>query len=760
MKTNTMRRTLGALLILGLALAVVNVTVLTAVAASVTPTPIPGSNNDGKLCSDVLQGSTELRVDGPDVGGVKTDGTLTVTITQPSSLAPSIGASFDWTSNIPVLGVIVKDGIDGAFYYNYSPAGSTGDTLLTTPGPEPVGTYKNISHINFCYVPPTAVDLTVEKTADASYTRTFEWTIDKSADADTVYSVGGGESGAVNFTVGVTKSDPIDSDFLVSGTITVHNPNSFAVNGVSLSDSTPGGDCSVTPDSVNVAAGSDATADYECTFTSNPGSGTNTATATWGDIGSPNTNADGTADYTFGDPTTVINDEIDVTDTNGGSWTFTDSGSVEYSEKYTDPAGTCTDHENTATITQTGQDDSVTVQDCQGADLTVEKTATPSYDRSYGWTIDKSVDQTKIEEIGGNATFNYTVSVSHGDATDSNFVVGGKITVNNPNDWEDIVADVSDNLPGGDCSVTDGEDVSIPRGESVELDYSCTFDSNPSSGTNTATATWDADAAYTPTGSASDDAEFTFGDPTNVIDECVDVSDPLDTNSPHTFCVGDTGDPTFSFSYSRTVSIPVEGCVSYDNTATFTTNDTGTQDSDSETVQACRKVVLGKTMGFWGNTNGAATINAAGGYGANAVAIGRGSNIDTQAKSLKVLPNTLNACGKGNPLIFSGAGAPTATADCTSATGINKGTLNTSAAQTLAFGYNRKLVSGYNGQTINGLSCSSFAAAAGLTGANTVLDAFNRAVALINGSIPGGTTTQSQLGALNQLLGCLNRETP
>jgi hypothetical protein len=166
---------------------------------------------------------------------------------------------------------------------------------------------------------------------------------------------------------------------------------------------------------------------------------------------------------------------------------------------------------------------------------------------------------------------------------------------------------------------------------------------------------------------------------------------------------------------------------------------------------------LGKTMGFWGNTNGIARINAAGGYLANAVAIGRGSNIDTQAESLKVLPNTLNACGKGNPLIFSGAGAPTANADCQLATGINKGSFNTLAAQTLALGYNIKLVSGYTGQTIGQLQCSAYLTA-GLTGTSTVNDAFSAAVALINGSIPNGSTTQAQIGAMNLLLNCLNRE--
>jgi hypothetical protein len=185
----------------------------------------------------------------------------------------------------------------------------------------------------------------------------------------------------------------------------------------------------------------------------------------------------------------------------------------------------------------------------------------------------------------------------------------------------------------------------------------------------------------------------------------------------------------------------------------------GGNDNYNGSTGACEPFSVfqpGKTMGFWGNTNGIARINAAGGYAANAVAIGRGSNIDTQAESLKVLPLTLNACGKGSPFIFT-VGAQTASSDCTLAAGINKGSFNTLAAQTLALGYNIKLVGGYDGQSIGQLQCQAYLTA-GLTSASKVQDAFNAAVALINNSASGGTTTQSQIGAMNLLLNCLNRE--
>jgi len=169
-------------------------------------------------------------------------------------------------------------------------------------------------------------------------------------------------------------------------------------------------------------------------------------------------------------------------------------------------------------------------------------------------------------------------------------------------------------------------------------------------------------------------------------------------------------------------------------------------------------IQLGKTMGFYGNSNGVIAINAAGGYAAKHVLIGRGSDIDTQAEAAKVLPNQTNACGKLTPFIFA-VGAQTATTNCTLSTGLNIGTLNTGSSQTLALGYNIGIVSGYTGQTLGAMQCTAFLTA-GLTAASTVNAAFTAAVTLIDGSAAGGTTTQGQLGAMNALLGCLNREVP
>jgi hypothetical protein len=64
-------------------------------------------------------------------------------------------------------------------------------------------------------------------------------------------------------------------------------------------------------------------------------------------------------DFTLPAPT-VVNDTINVDDTNGMSWLFTDSGSQSYSRTFTcdEDAGR---HDNTATIRETGQSASASV---------------------------------------------------------------------------------------------------------------------------------------------------------------------------------------------------------------------------------------------------------------------------------------------------------------------------------------------------------------------------------------------------------------
>lgn len=463
--------------------------------------------------------------------------------------------------------------------------------------------------------------LDVSKTAAGEATQTFTWDVAKTVDNAKVYTAGGADA-TFNYTVTVTHDAGTVSDVTVSGEIDVFNPNGASVTGVDIVDTLPGGTCDVTGGSGATVDPGDTFFPYSCTLTALPGSPiSNTATVSWADqtLSDGDQLVGGSSQFVIpvAFTTTKVDDCVSVTDSLGGKLGQVCSSdpspkTFDYAKTFSDPAGTCTSHDNTATITTntTGTTDtaSQTVEDCQGADLTVTKTATPSFNLAYAWSIEKDVDKTLVKQVGGSATFDYTVAVKHDAGTESNWQVGGTIKVANPNDWEDAVVDVTDALPNASCAVTGGTDVTVPASSSVTLDYACTFGSNPGSGTNTATATWDADAAHTPSASATGSADFTFGDPTKLIDECVSVTDSY-AGTLGSACVGNANPK--SFTYSRTVPIPASACKSYDNTATFTTNDTGATGSDSQTVTVCGPADTGAlTMGFWQNKNGQGIIKA------------------------------------------------------------------------------------------------------------------------------------------------------
>jgi hypothetical protein len=109
-------------------------------AASVTPQFAAGNPS----CADYGLGG--LKVDGSDVAGDYSDGTLSVHIEQ----AGNGGKITSWTSSTGVDKVLVKGGaggnggVPGSNVYSYSPA-ATGDTDLDVPN----GTA--LSHIEFCY---------------------------------------------------------------------------------------------------------------------------------------------------------------------------------------------------------------------------------------------------------------------------------------------------------------------------------------------------------------------------------------------------------------------------------------------------------------------------------------------------------------------------------------------------------------------------------------------------------------------------------
>jgi hypothetical protein len=468
-------------------------------------------------------------------------------------------------------------------------------------------------------------DLIVTKTAAGSFDREYFWEIFKNADATEVSIAEGGDY-TFHYTVEVNQTGFSDSGFEVHGVITVSNSNDWqSVTLTSLTDVVDnGGTCTVDAGPYEVPASGSINVNYSCSFAADPSSysGTNTATATWNAATyfTPSGSDSGSANFTLSQDG-ATNQTVYVTDSYAGPLGSVDatdsapfaSASFEYDREESGVAGTCTEYDNTATITETGQSADETVELCVGKDLTVTKTAETSFTRTFTWDIDKSVDKTKVILEGTDpqsATFNYTVAVSHDSGTDSAWLVTGKITVTNPNDWQDIDANVSDlvNVGGGAVCTVEGEavkTVSVPASDSVVLDYSCTFSSKPSyTGLNTATATWDDTLYHTPNGSTTGTAAVNFTTPTTIVDGSVTVvDDKTDPLNPVTLGNASyTQDNPIEFKYSLTKSGISGACTDYTNTATFTTNTTETTDSDSETVTVCSSNVTVLKLTGVGNT--------------------------------------------------------------------------------------------------------------------------------------------------------------
>lgn len=241
----------------------------------------------------------------PPLSGTKALGTGSVTMT-------TDGVYVDWESDFGVDAVIVKGGPNANSYVYEPPTESFGDGGLASPINDNTGLPFGLSHVSFCY----DYELEVSKTADTTFTRTYDWTVDKSADQSDL-TLAPGQQFLVNYEV-VVDSSYIDSDWAVSGDITINNPDPnnpaviTAVSDVISPDAIAADvDCGVTfPHSL--AAGGTLTCSYEADLPDGS-TRTNTATATVASSSKVN-GGSGTANVTFGDPTTTVNECVDVYD--------------------------------------------------------------------------------------------------------------------------------------------------------------------------------------------------------------------------------------------------------------------------------------------------------------------------------------------------------------------------------------------------------------------------------------------------------------
>ncbi len=175
--------------------------------------------------------------------------------------------------------------------------------------------------------------LEVSKTASTTFTRTWNWTIDKTAD-QTSLTLTPGQTFQANYGVAVGATS-VDNNWAVSGDITIHNPNNVTANITGVTDViSPAIGATVNcPVSFpyQLAANSDLVCTYSVNLPDNTTT-TNTATVTAsGDV----PGGSGTAPVVFGTtPTTETDECINVSDTYAGSLGVVCSGEAPKTFNY------------------------------------------------------------------------------------------------------------------------------------------------------------------------------------------------------------------------------------------------------------------------------------------------------------------------------------------------------------------------------------------------------------------------------------------
>jgi hypothetical protein len=194
--------------------------------------------------------------------------------------------TFTWTNADPeVAAVLVK----AAKVYTILPGGFEGSGGPTNT--------NGISHITFCYddEPQNEPDehLTVTKTVDTSYDRRHTWTLAKDVDTHEVHlyapNGGGPATAEATWTIDVGYGGAVESDFWVTGEITILNDGEMATVVADVVDTMTVGmvdtdvmvDCGVdfVVDTVVLPVGDTLTCTYAHEVDSKV-SGTNTAMAT------------------------------------------------------------------------------------------------------------------------------------------------------------------------------------------------------------------------------------------------------------------------------------------------------------------------------------------------------------------------------------------------------------------------------------------------------------------------------------------------
>ncbi len=280
-----------------------------------------------------------------------------------------------------------------------------------------------------CYRP------SVGKTVDPDFTRRFTWQILKTVNPSQINLLDG-QSTTATYTVTLTKSDPIDENFRVFGTITITNPHPTAALGITgVTDTLGNGlNATVTCPAQSVPAASSLVCTYETNVPTNA-DGTNTATVTATTGIAYNSQI---VPYTFVGvlPSQTTLNSVTVTDTNpatGQPWTFSSSGSQNYQlpfacvdVAYNQNGIYQTTVNNTVVISETGQQSTAIVNlTCRIPQATISsvcadgvRTWSVIASDTGAYVVEFLVNGSVVDSTPVNLTGNVASSVSYtGDAT-------------------------------------------------------------------------------------------------------------------------------------------------------------------------------------------------------------------------------------------------------------------------------------------------------------------------------------------------------
>lgn len=391
-----------------------------------------------------------------DWNGITPDPTqkFTITVTGPSypsgdtrTYGGGDPLSYTYTNLLPGSYTVVEN----------APSSAQGWIITVTPGNPQVqpGQQASVTVNN----KRTQGDLVITKVVNSTYTRRFEWDIQKVVTPATV-DLFDGQSGTLSYTVNVTRTGPFDEDHRITGTVTIQNVGVAPAVISSVVDqlatgTTIGLTCPGLPGTI--AGGQQVVCTYDHSL--NPDVAINTTN--WVTVTTNiNTVYTGTAPVSFGQPTVQINPSVTVSDTNGPGGVFNNTNSFVYQrpvncESLTIPDGGSSSYvrTNTATIEET--DDSSTANatiNCYR--LKVEKDAQTALTRTWDWDIYKVVTPTSVTLFEDeSAVLTYTVGVTKLASTDSAWAASGVITVTNPAPMAANLSALTDQLLNGSTPV-------------------------------------------------------------------------------------------------------------------------------------------------------------------------------------------------------------------------------------------------------------------------------------------------------------------